>query len=258
MVDQADKRYLATTVLKTIDVLNLLGQRNMTATEICSALNLNKSTVHRLLYTLEYAGFIEKTTDMHSYRLGIKLVQLCSVRINDIELMTEAKPFLAALAKDINQTVHLAILSNNRAMYIDKIDTVSSIRMYSAIGRSIPLHCSAIGKALLLDKSDAEILDILNEVGMEKYTTDTLTSPDALLGQLHVARKNGFTVDNFEHEEKVCCIAAPIYDYRRCIIAAISTAALKNAQFDRQQLITSLKDTAWQISYSLGYPPQLT
>lgn len=258
MLDQTDKRYLATTVLKTIDVLNLLGQRNMTATEICSTLELNKSTVHRLLYTLEYAGFIEKIADTHSYRLSIKLVQLCSVRINDIELMTEAKPFLASLVKNINQAVHLAILNNNRAMYIDKIDTVNSIRMYSAIGRSIPLHCSAIGKALLLDKTDAEILDILNEIGMEKFTANTLTSSNALLEQLHVARESGFTVDNFEHEENVCCIAVPVYDYRQRIIAAISTAALKNTYFDRQQLIVSLKNAALQISHSLGYPSQLT
>lgn len=251
--EHIDSRYLATTVLKTIDILNMLGDRNMTASEICTALDLNKSTVHRLLYTLEYAGYIEKSPDMHRYRLGIKLVQLCSLRINDIELITEAKPFLASLVQDINQTVHLAVMNNNRAMFVDKINTVNTIRMYSAIGRSIPLHCSAIGKALLLDKTDDEILDILKAAGMEKFTSDTLTSPSALLEQLHIARQNGFTVDNFEHEEHVCCIAAPVYDYRQRIIAAISTAAQKNALIDRQHLIVSLKSTAAQISQNLGY-----
>ena len=257
MMDElVDKRYLATTVLKTIDILNLLGDRNMTASEICVALGQNKSTIHRLLYTLEYAGLIEKTSDMRSYRLGIKLVQMCSLRINDIELMTEAKPYLNDLVKDIQQTVHLAILKDNHAVFLDKIDVMNTIRMYSAIGRSIPLHCSAIGKALLLDKPDSEILDILNKVGMEKFTSDTLTSPNALLEQLHVARQNGFTVDNFEHEEHVCCIAAPIYDYRRRIIASISTAASRNAQMDRQYLIRAMKNTAQKISASLGYAPK--
>ena len=91
---------------------------------------------------------------------------------------------------------------------------------------------------------------------MERFTPDTLTSPNALLEQLHVARQSGFTVDNFEHEEHVCCIAAPIYDYRRRIIAAISTAASKNAQLDRQYLIQAMKRTAQQISASLGYAPK--
>lgn len=252
MIESVDKRYLASTVLKTIDILNLLGQRNMTAAEICHELDMNKSTVHRFLYTLEYAGFIEKNPDMHSYRLGIKLVQLCSVRINDIELITEAKPFLVSLVQKINQHVHLAVMNDNKAMFIDKINVVSSIRMYSAIGRSIPLHCSAIGKSLLLDKSDAEVLAILDQTGMQKFTSDTLTSPLALLEQLHTAHESGFTVDNFEHEENVCCIAVPVYDYRGRIIAAISTAATRQTHFDRQYLIDSLKETARQISCNLG------
>ena len=247
-----DKRYLATTVLKTIDILNLLAVRPMTPTEICKALNLNKSTVHRLLYTLEYSGYIEKSQDMRNYRLGIKLVQLCSLRINDIELVTEAKPFLVKLVAEINQTVHLAVMSENRAMFIDKINTVNTIRMYSEIGKSIPLHCSAIGKSLLLDKSDEEILEIIQKTGMQRFTSDTLTEPDELLEQLRIARRKGFTIDNFEHEENVCCIAVPIYDYRHQIIAAISTAALKNTSLDREHMITALKSTAQQISSCLG------
>ena len=252
MQEYVDKRYLATTVLKAIDILNMLAVRPMTPAEICKALNLNKSTVHRLLYTLEYSGYIEKTQDMRNYRLGIKLVQLCSLRINDIELVTEAKPFLVKLVSEINQTVHLAVMSENRAMFIDKINTVNTIRMYSEIGKSIPLHCSAIGKALLLDKSDEEVLDILQKTGMQRFTSDTLTDPNALLQQLHVGRMKGFTIDNFEHEENVCCIAAPIYDYRHQIIAAISTAALKSTTLNREHMITALKLTARQISSCLG------
>ena len=251
--DPVDKRNLATTVLKAIDILNLLSIRNMTAMEIGNALGLNKSTVHRLMYTLEYMGYIEKSADLRTYRMGIRLVQLCSLRINDIELLTEAKPFLIELVRVINQTVHLAVMNNNCAMFIDKIDTINSIRIYSAIGRSIPLHCSAVGKSLLFDKSDDEVREILEKVGMERFTSDTLTSPDALIEQLRVARQCGFTVDNFEHEENVCCIAAPVFDYRRSVIAAISTASLKSAPLNREHLINCLKNTAAKISASLGY-----
>lgn len=254
-MDQFDERYLATTVLKAFDILTLLGNRTMTANDLCIALDMNKSTVHRLLYTMEYAGYIERNPVTRIYRPGMKLVQLCSTRINDIELLTEAKPFLMALVKEINQVVHLAVMKDNRAMFIDKIDTINTIRMYSAIGRSIPLHCSAVGKALLLDKSDEEVHDLLNKAGIEIFTNNTLTTPEALLAQLKTARQCGFTIDDSEHEEHVCCIAAPIYDYRGRIIAAVSTAALKSERTDRQHLISALKNTTLKISEILGYVP---
>ena len=243
----------ATTVLKAIDIINLVGAHPMTFTEICAATHSNKSTIHRLLSTLEYAGYIEKCADLRCYRIGIKLVQLCSLRINDMELMTEAKPYLLDLAKDINQAVHLAVMKEDQAMFIDKIDTTNTIRMYSAIGRSIPLHCSAIGKSLLLDRGDTEIMAILERTPMQRFTSDTLTDPSAVLEQIHNARNTGFTIDNFEHEENVCCIAAPIYDYRQKIIAAISTASRENVFLKREQLILSLKATARKISNCLGY-----
>ena len=254
-MEQANEKYLTTTVLKAFDILTLLGSREMTANDLCTAANMNKSTAHRLLYTMEYAGYIERNPITRADRPGMTLVQLCSTRLNDVELLTEAKPFLLALVKDINQVVHLAVMKDNRAMFIDKIDTVNTIRMYSAIGRSIPLHCSAVGKALLLDKSDNEVRELLARAGMETFTDSTLTTPEAVLQQLETARQCGYTVDNFEHEAHVCCIATPIYDYRGQIIAAVSTAALKSERTDRHHLITSLKNTTRQISKVLGYVP---
>ena len=126
------------------------------------------------------------------------------------------------------------------------------MRMYSAIGRAIPIHCSAIGKSLLLNMDDKEILELLEKFGMKSFTPFTITSPEALIAQIHEARLKGYTVDNGEHENRVCCLAVPIYDYRGDIIAAISTAAHRIIPVDQDELIRLLKQTSKQISERLG------
>ena len=249
---KTESQYLSTTVLKAIDILNLIAREVSTASEISAALKLNKTTVHRLLYTLEYAGFIEQLPNTHEYRIGIKLVGICSGRVNDIEIITEAKPFLKELVRQINQPVHLGVYNAGKAVYVDKIDVINTIRMYSAIGKSIPVHCSALGKALLLDRSDEEVLQILQQYGMPSFTDATITDPELLLAQIRQARTNGYTEDIGEHERNVCCIAAPIYDYRNSIIAAISTAASSEAKVSNVSTAPLLIKTAEMISARLG------
>lgn len=251
---KTEDQYLSSTVLKAVDILNLIAYAGSTPSEISATLKLNKTTVHRLLCTLEYAGFIEQIPNTHEYRIGIKLVGICSTRVNDIEIITEAKPYLTELVRQINQPVHLGIYNAGKAVYVDKIDVINTIRIYSAIGKAIPVHCSALGKALLLDRSDEEILQILQRYGMPAFTDETITDPQTLLAQIREARMRGYTEDNGEHEKAVYCIAAPIYDYRNVITAAISTAALRDAKERNAYIAPLLMKTAENISIRLGKP----
>lgn len=246
-------QYLSTTVLKAVSILNIIAQKPMLASEISVALNINKTTVHRLLTTLEHVGFIEQSSESHQYRIGIKLVGICSSRVNDIEIITEAKPHLLALVQQINQPVHLGVYNAGMAIFVDKIDIINTMRIYSAIGRSIPIHCSAIGKALLMDWTDADILSALERFGMKSYTSKTITDPEEIVRQIHVARECGYTEDKGEHEDKVFCFAAPVYDYRNKIVAAISTAAGCEAGDDPNRIVPFLIQAANHISVALGY-----
>lgn len=249
-----EDQYLSTTVLKAIDILNLIARGRITASEICVALKLNKTTVHRLLYTLEYAGFIEQQPNGNEYQIGIKLVGICSTRVNDIEIIAEAKPYIISLVQQINQPVHLGVFNAGKVVYVDKIDVINTIRMYSAIGRSLPVHCSALGKALLLDWPDDEILSMLRRYGMQSFTDETVTVPEMLIKEIQEARICGYTEDNGEHEKNVYCIATPIYDYRNTIIAAISTAATRDTKANNSKIAPQLIETAAQISARLGKP----
>lgn len=142
---------MAQSVLQTADralmLLELLAQypEGLASREIEERMQLNSLTVHRLISTLEGRKFIERTADRR-YTIGIKLVEISSLKLNSLELKTEARPYLNRLAQQTMQPVQMAIMSGDKAMFIEKIEPNNSIRMYSQIGKTIPLHCSAVGR----------------------------------------------------------------------------------------------------------------
>lgn len=248
-----EEKYQATTVVKALDILKTIGAREMSASEICQALSMNKTTAHRLLQTLQNEHFIERDELTKQYRIGLQLVELCSSRLSDVEVVTESRPYLLELVKTIQHTVHLGVYSSGNAVYVDKIDILPRIRMYSQIGKAIPVYCSALGKSLLFSHTDEEILAILRQYGMHAFTQNTITEPDAYLDQIHTARLNGYSVDLGEHEEDVCCLAAPIYNYRGKIIAAISASGYRPEDMPQDGALTALLETSRKISRRLGY-----
>lgn len=247
-----NEKYQASTVVKALDILKLLGQKDMSASEICLALDMNKTTAHRLLLTLQGENFIERDEATKKYRIGLKIVELSSSRLADVELITEARPFLLELVKTIRLPVHLGIYSAGNAVYVDKIDILPKIRMYSQIGKTIPVHCSALGKSLLLKHSHEQIADILNRYGMPAFTPNTITDPNTYLREIKEGQEKGYTTDNGEHEENVCCIAAPIYNFSGHIVAAISVSGFNREETDATLLLPYLLSATQKISSRLG------
>lgn len=147
---------MADAVLQTADrallILEMLAKEGLTATDIQNRLELNKSTVHRLMMTLLSRGFVERNEQTGIYQIGLKLVEISSIRLNHVELKTEALPYLHQLANKVGQSVQLAIYDEGEAVFIEKVEKYMSMHMYCQIGKRIPLYCSAVGKSLLLDK----------------------------------------------------------------------------------------------------------
>jgi len=246
-------------ILQTADrallILEMLARESMTATEIQKRLNLNKSTVHRLMMTLLNRGFVERNETTGLYQIGLKMVEISSIRLNHIELKTEALPYLHQLANKVNMSVQLCIYDEGEAVYIEKVEKYHSFHMYCQIGKRIPLYCSGVGKALLLDKTNSEILDILKKVKFEKYTENTMETPEEVLEEIIEARYLGYTKDNAEHEENVYCVAMPIYDYRGKIVAAASLTSFDQEIYSDkgEEIRKKLKETCYEISKRLGY-----
>lgn len=241
---------------RVFDILELLAveSRGLGVTEIAKRLELNKSTVHRILGGIMDRGYVEKTED-GIYRLGIQFVKLASERLSNIELTTEARPYLSELTNIIGQSSHLAILDGSDAVYIDKVEVVRNLRLYSQIGKRIPVYCSALGKSLLMDESDKVIIDTLNECTFVKMTDTTKMTPEEVLKEIRQSKSRGWTIDDEEHDVGIRCIAAPIYDYRGKITATISVAGPSTViSKERDEEIGSLVvKYARMISEKLGY-----
>lgn len=242
---------------RALDILELLSveKSGLGVTEIGSRLGLHKSTVHRILTVMAERGYIEKTKSRGEYRIGLKLVEISSLYLNNVELKTEAKPFLWQLAAKFNLVAHLAILDGNEAVYIEKVDVVHSIRLYSQIGRRIPVHCTALGKSLMSGLPDDEIEKRLKDYRFHKHTDNTIINKEALMKQIAEVRRKGWSIDDEEHEKGVRCIAAPIRDYRGNVIAALSitgSAAIVNEARD-EEIARLVVETAENISRRLGF-----
>lgn len=243
------------TVERALQLLESLAEhpRGMQPKEIEEILQLNKVTVHRLLATLENRGFVERRGN--AYVIGLKVVELSSMRLGNVELKTEAAPYLRELVSRLGLPVQMAILEGIEAVFIDKIESMNSFRMYSQIGKRIPVYASGVGKVLLLQETDEAIKQKLEDTEFIAFTSKTPKDVEQLLEAIKVARKKGYAIDDEEHEKGIFCVAVPIYDYRDKIIAAISVGDI-NKQFIKgtnAKQIEFIKDTAREISKRLGY-----
>jgi IclR family KDG regulon transcriptional repressor len=244
---------------RTFDILEILAQEKdgLGLTEIGKRVYLHKSTVFRLLSSLVTRGYIEKNPQTSAYRLSLKFIELCSSSLNNLELKTEALPSLKKLASLTTQAVYLAIRDAWEAIYIEKVETFESIRKYDIIGKRAPTYCTALGKALLTGLKEPEIRDIFQEIPLKPFTPNTITDLDELIQHVNAIRKRGWSEDNEEYEEGIRCIAAPIYDYRNCVIAAVSTSGPKNIiSKEKSQTISQyVVEAAKDISKRTGYLP---
>lgn len=245
------------TLDRALDIIELLAieREGIGVTEIGNRLGLHKSTVHRLLNALAERGYIEKDQKYSTYKVGLKFIEISSLYLNKLELKTEALPYMRRLAENVGQPVHLAILDGKEAVYIEKVEAVSNIRMYSQIGRRVPVYCSAIGKVLLSGLKEADCKNIIKTIHFSKFTEKTHQKYEELEKDVHRASLSGWALDDEEHEAGIRCIAAPVYDYSGKVIAAVSVSGDKRIiSEDRDTEVSNLViEAAQNISQRMGY-----
>lgn len=240
---------------RALRILEELAEENegLGVTELSKRLDLHKSTVHRILTTLLTFEYVEQDTITERYRLGIKLLYLGGSILERLDLRKEAGSIIRQLALDVNETVHLVIPEGHQVVYIDKYEGNRTIRMYSQIGRKSPMHASAVGKAILAFSSKKLLEEIL-ELGLKKYTENTITDPEKFKTHLMEVKKQGYAVDNEEREEGIRCVAAPIFGYNNNVIGAISISGpTVSVTEDRvEELSEKVIDSAKEISIKMG------
>jgi len=257
MSDQEKGGAVVQTLDRALKIVELLAlhSEGFGVTEIGLRVGLHKSTVHRLLSHLVSQGYIEKDEARPVYTLGLKFIELASLRLNQVELKTEAGPYLRRLASALNQPVHLAILADTEAVYIEKIEPQAHLRMYSQIGKRVPIYCSALGKCLVSDFSLEDLEGLTKRMTFRKFTDATRTSPEAFLEEVAETRKRGWALDEEEHEPGIRCVGAPIRDFTNRIVAAVSVSGPLGAISREADAPVSMlvRETAEAVSRRLGW-----
>ncbi len=212
-------------VQNAIRILDILGRsEGLGVTRISQLLNLPKSSVHDILSTLQSEGLVEKNYERNNYCLGLKLFELGNMARNNLELRRIATPFLKSLNHDLDETVHLTILDGWEVLYIECFESTKRLRTYSVIGVRAPLHCTAVGKAILAFFDEEQVDQMIKAMGLPRFTANTITDRKALDREMALIRERGYSVDNMEHEEGVRCVGAPIRNHEGEVIASISVS----------------------------------
>jgi len=215
---------MSQSLARGLDILLRLGAEGQTLDELAADLGVHKTTVLRLLRTLESERFVRHDS-AHRYYLGSRLFALASDSLSHLDVRDRARPHLRDLSNRVGgQTVHLAALENDTVVYIDKVESTHSIRMYSRIGLTAATHCTAVGKVLIGALLARRRADVVAGLDLHPFTRRTITSPDELLRELETVDRQGWAMDRAEHEDFINCIAAPVHDADGRVVAAVSVS----------------------------------
>lgn len=241
---------------RIFDILEALAASNapLGLSELAKATGMSKSTVHRLVTSMCARQYVEKNGD-GLYSVGYKLIETVSLHINQLELLTEAKPFLSDIMRDLDLTAHLGILDGCDVVYLEKMDIYPNTRLYTQVGYRSPAFCSSIGKCLLACLSGDELEDALYLCNFKKYTANTITDVREFRRYLKVIRRQGWAMDNEEYQIGHRCVGAPVFDYRGSPVAAISASgSIAQLSDDKlEMVIQEVKQAAEKLSRRMGY-----
>jgi DNA-binding IclR family transcriptional regulator len=223
MADRDAASYpVASTVVTAAAILETIGSRDrVLAQELAKELDLNRSTVHRMLHTLQILGYVAKHPDGY-YRLTFHVFELGNSVLHGYNLIDPARRSLLQLSHDTGFTVNHAVIFADETLYIDKATPPSHLQLDRSIGETEPLHCTSLGKTLLAFQPAAERERILATMTLEAFTPYTITDRADLTRELETVRERGYAVDNQELALELRCVAAPVLASDGSLISAVS------------------------------------
>jgi IclR family KDG regulon transcriptional repressor len=225
---QADKNYISVTG-KIFAVLHYFIERGakqqaIAFQEIASALPFARTTVHRILYSLEKLGYLEKAEARAHYRLAAKFFELTEPAVHFRRLQSVARSAMVKLLIQFSETVNLGVLENGQVTHIDVLQSPSALRIAANPGERNAVHSTALGKAILAFLPESEVEAILKQHPLIKMTPKTITQKAHLLEHLASVRERGVAFDLEENLTGVVCVAAPIFDQLGRVVASLSVS----------------------------------
>ncbi len=229
----------------------------LTLTDLSERLGMSKSTVHRLLSSLEQVGFVSRERQPGCYRLGLKLFELGSLVQARLELRQIAHPYLAQLVRDTDETAFLIIRDGLYGACIERIDGSHVQSLILKFGGSLPLHAGG-GTRCLLAYSPPEVLDeVLASGPLKAFTPYTITSGAALRADVEQTRLQGYTLSYQDVTIGVAAIGVPIFDHRDIAVGTLSLSGItpRWTETHMAEVLAAVRKAAQQISLKMGWQP---
>lgn len=241
-----------------LDILEQIDQNQdeFNFTDLCNRLNLQKNRVFRLLATLEFHNFIEQNAATSAYRLGLKNLHLRQSFFRHNGLLRHSQPILDTLTLKSQETSYLAIVKDYQVVYLDARESSLPVRAVPRNGRRHPFYCTAAGKVIAAAMNDKILGEYLENRELVMFTPRTIVDPEALTEHLHLVAAAGYAVEEEELEIGVSCLAAPIRDYTKRVVGAISLSAPTDRCSRERvngELLPLVKAAAEEFSAKLGY-----
>ena len=241
---------------RALGLLYILGESNKKCSlgEISQLSELPPSTVHRMLTTLKAERFVSQDEQSSLYYLGPSLVTLGLKASNYLDLREFALPIMEKLAEITGEDTYLAISNNGKGLFLERISGRHPLKIVDPFGTEVPLHCGALRKVLLANKTEDYIEDYLRKE-LEIYTKNTVHDPEILLKQLKKIRDDGFALTLGEYIKDAVGIAAPIKDKYSKVVASLGIIGphTRLTKYKHADLIDSVVSHAMELSMALGY-----
>ncbi len=256
MANPPKRTYNITALQRGLRILELFtkSEKGLSASQVARLSGLPVSTVHRFLVNLETARYLNcSATGL--YHLGLACFSLGHAALGQLDIRRLSLPHLHELNAQTRETVHLTIRQGLSAVYIEKLDSPEPLRIYSRIGASVPLHCTAVGKVILAYMPEAELASILPQLDFKRRTQNSIGNVQEMQTHLQKVRRGGYAFDLEENEAHISCVAAPIWDHAGAVHAALSVTgpAVRMSAMRLRQLAPMVQQAGLRISRELGY-----
>jgi DNA-binding IclR family transcriptional regulator len=247
---------LATAVERALNILEAAANRRdgMSNSEISHKLGIPKSSASYILRALDRRGYLRRDAETGRYRLGLKVLSLGGDARANLDLAESALPFMRALQDRIHLTIHLAVLDQGEAVYIEKVEAPGFFKVNTWVGRRMYLHSTSVGKCLLAWLPKPEVEALLRQQGMKKRTPKTISTVAKLVADLERVREQGHSLDDEENSLGARCVGAPVFDAAGNVTAAlgISGTLTQMDEASMAKIVEALKETARRISRQLS------
>jgi len=253
-----ESKGLTQSLCKAFEILSCFTPETpvLRVVDITKKVDLTQSNVSRLVNTMVACGYLERLEDSGYFQLGKQIITLSSVALNHSEIRRQALPELFRLEQLYEAGANLAVLHEDQIYYLAHVDSRTSPRMYTMVGYTNPLHCTAIGKVLLSAMRDAEISALLQRTGLESRTGKTVRTEEMLMEQIRAVRLNGYATEYGERAPGSACIAAPVRNRTGKTVAAISLSGKycgESMQEREHEAAQTVMEAAALISHKLGW-----